>query len=322
MMKILLSGSGSGGHIYPCISFIKYLNYINQEYTLLIFKEIDKKIYDLNNINYIFIEKDKIKKVKEQVLKNDIIATFGGKNSLYLITLGKLYKKNIYIFEQNVILGKANYIGSFFAKAIFSSFPLKNKTKKELNYGSPQIDNIKNINKINIFNNDKKVILITMGSLGSKTTMSVMEKYILGNNEYNFIVVYGNNVKPNIKERTNVKIYQYYNHLIELINYASLIISRAGATTLAEIISLNKNAIIIPSPYVANNHQEKNAYSLKECFDIIDENKLAEQIISQNIKKYDSLEYAKRKINNMKKYQYKNICQNIYKCIYEDYKKL
>lgn len=44
---------------------------------------------------------------------------------------------------------------------------------------------------------------------------------------------------------------------------ADIIISRAGASTISEILALNKPSILIPSPYVANNHQYYNALELK-----------------------------------------------------------
>ena len=62
----------------------------------------------------------------------------------------------------------------------------------------------------------------------------------------------------------NIKIIPYYDDLSSIIKVSDLVISRAGASTISEILSLNKPSILIPSPYVANNHQYYNALELKE----------------------------------------------------------
>lgn len=48
----------------------------------------------------------------------------------------------------------------------------------------------------------------------------------------------------------------------EVLTGVDLVVSRAGATTLAELTALGKPSVLIPSPYVTNNHQEKNARSV------------------------------------------------------------
>ena len=61
----------------------------------------------------------------------------------------------------------------------------------------------------------------------------------------------------------NVKIEPFINELPSLMKVTDLMITRAGASTMSEILSLNLPAIFIPSPYVANNHQYYNAMEIK-----------------------------------------------------------
>lgn len=260
-MKILMSGSGSGGHIYPCIATYNYLK-DKYEIIVVIFKEIDKKIYDLNNIKYIYIDNNlstfnKFKQLNNIYKDNkiDITLTYGGKNSIFINMIARINKSKIYLFEQNAIIGKANKFNYIFCNKIFSNFKIN--YKKEVNLGNPNAFKIKT-NKIKLFNNHKITILITLGSLGSISVNKVMKSFIETNNDFNIIYVTGNNVNLNIKNTNNVKIFNYYNPLTDLINIADIVISRAGASTLSEIIELNKPSIIIPSPYVANDHQNKN----------------------------------------------------------------
>lgn len=306
-MNILMSGSGSGGHIYPCISLYNDFKKDNN-ITIVIFKEIDKKIYDMNNIEYIYIDDNlsNFKKIKElrSVFKNNNInktITFGGRNSFFIQLVSKALKIKSYIFEQNAILGKANKINLLFADKVFTNFKIN--LKKEINVGNPNSYYIKT-NKIKLFNNNKITLLFTMGSLGSSSVSKVIYNFIKHNKDYNIIYVTGNNVKVNIKENDSLKIFNYYNPLTDLINISDIIISRAGASTLSEIIYFNKPSIIIPSPYVTNNHQVKNAKLLlkENACQIIYEKDLDEQILISKIRNYsNNKKYYDETINNINK---------------------
>ncbi len=309
-MKILLSGSGSGGHIYPCIALYRELAKEHQVY-LIIFKEIDKKIYGINHIDYYYIDDQcsnlkKLKQIHKFLKEKDIekAITFGGKNSVYIHLVCKVSGIDSYIFEQNAIMGKANRFNSIFCKKIFSNFPLNKK--KEVHVGNPNAFNIKGKKTKKLFTNQRITLLFTMGSLGSKTMDKVIEQYIENNKDYNIIYISGNNVKSSLKENERVKVYPFYNPLCELMSQADVIISRAGASTLSEIIALNKPSIIIPSPYVANNHQYKNAQRLfqeKAC-DMIQEKELNFTLLTTKIRNLTNnvIAYEKMK-NNLKKFE-------------------
>jgi len=143
-----------------------------------------------------------------------------------------------------------------------------------------------------------------MGSLGSSSVSKVINNFIKHNKAYNIIYVTGNNVNVNIKENDNLRIFNYYNPLTDLINISDIIISRAGASTLSEIIYFNKPSIIIPSPYVTNNHQVKNAKLLlkENACQIIYERDLNEQILISKIRNYsNNKNYYDETINKINK---------------------
>lgn len=324
-MNILLSGSGSGGHIYPCIALYKRLKEKHSVY-ILIFKEIDKKIYDLNKIKYLYIDNENsvFKKITliNNIIKDNKIdktVTFGGKNSFYINLIAKKNKIDNYIFEQNVILGKANKANYHISKKIFTTFKIG--LKKEIHVGNPNAYNLTKSNK-KLFNNKLVTILITMGSLGSSSTNKIIEKFIKNNNDkYNFIYISGNNVKTTLKESNNIKIYNFYNPLSDLIKCVDIVISRAGASTLSEIINLNIPSIIIPSPYVANNHQEKNALYLykNKAIELIYEKDLNESILSSKlINLTNNKTYFNELKNNLKKLSYKDNFNVIERIILSD----
>lgn len=61
----------------------------------------------------------------------------------------------------------------------------------------------------------------------------------------------------------NLRVLPYVHNMPEVLACTSLIVNRAGASFLAEITALGIPSILIPSPNVTNNHQEKNARSLE-----------------------------------------------------------
>ena len=112
----------------------------------------------------------------------------------------------------------------------------------------------------------KKTVVIFMGSLGSDTVNSVLMDYFKElDGSYQVIYATGSSnyelVKQTIPEPAYLKIFERING-IEVMANADLLVSRAGATTLAEVTALGVAAILIPSPYVPNNHQFYNGMAL------------------------------------------------------------
>lgn len=115
--------------------------------------------------------------------------------------------------------------------------------------------------------------------------------FITGNSSYEEF--------SNIKN-DGVKIVPFINDLSGLMSSADIIISRAGASTISEILALNKPSILIPSPYVANNHQYYNALELKNknlCY-MIEQKDLDTNSLNEGIKYI--LMNEKDMINNLK----------------------
>ena len=84
---------------------------------------------------------------------------------------------------------------------------------------------------------------------------------------YEVLFITGKNNYEELKQEQmpkNVILKPYIDNMNELLKVTDLIISRAGATTISEITSLAIPSILIPSPYVANNHQEINAEDLEK----------------------------------------------------------
>jgi UDP-N-acetylglucosamine--N-acetylmuramyl-(pentapeptide) pyrophosphoryl-undecaprenol N-acetylglucosamine transferase len=113
----------------------------------------------------------------------------------------------------------------------------------------------------------------------------------------------------------NVKVVPYVDGLPSLLKNTDLIVTRAGASTMSEILSLNLPAIFIPSPYVANNHQYYNAMEIKNNGggEVIEEKDLTSDTLISIINEVlnNSEKYNKMK-TNLKKMSMNNSSDLIY----------
>jgi UDP-N-acetylglucosamine--N-acetylmuramyl-(pentapeptide) pyrophosphoryl-undecaprenol N-acetylglucosamine transferase len=117
------------------------------------------------------------------------------------------------------------------------------------------------------------VVLIFGGSRGARPINDAVIKSLseLGEKPYQVLYITGDVHYQEVKDEVelvgnpqNVVIKPFIHNMPEVLAGVDLVVSRAGATTLAEITSLGIPSILIPSPYVTNNHQEKNARSLSD----------------------------------------------------------
>ncbi len=114
----------------------------------------------------------------------------------------------------------------------------------------------------------KKIILVMMGSLGSTTMNDIMQQVLdrpVEGLQFLFVTGRGNEDAGRAFEgRPDVKVVPYVDTLA-IYPFISGMICRAGATTIAELTARGIPAILVPSPYVAGNHQFYNASVLKDA---------------------------------------------------------
>lgn len=322
-MKVLLLSSSSGGHIYPCLEVGNYLEEQGIEVNYLGFKnqmeeEIlhSKKLITLNSKNSFnkIIKRPKeiitlikeINKIKKEEF--DIFIGFGG--FITLIAIFIKGKKPLFIHEQNIELGDSNKLARKYSEKVFYSFETNDKKGKVV--GNPRGDKIrkKTFKYKNKFN-----ILFIFGSLGSS---SLIDKLLLIDekldNAHQYTLVTGSKLYLKYKNRFKQIIIKEYINLNKELDYFDIIFSRGGATTLYEIIKSNTYCISIPSPYVKNNHQEKNVDYLVEkgLIEKIKEKDFSLQSINNNILKFIDYDYALSRFCNMNKYNTYNSSELIY----------
>ena len=143
-----------------------------------------------------------------------------------------------------------------------------------------------------------------MGSLGSETINNMLIDYFdLTDGSYQIVYATGkkyykddiNRIKPKEYLKVEEKI-----DGIKVMKASTLLVSRAGATTLCEITSLGMPSILIPSPYVPNNHQYHNAMALvnKKAACLIEEKDLSPKLLKDTI---DSLINDDKKLEELSK---------------------
>ena len=340
--NVLITTGGSGGHVIPAMILYDHLS--NYTHVTISTDRRGSRFLDKDNYNYSLVDTPRLKNILFLpinlililyltlkscfLLKNKKIGKListGGYMSLPLILAAKMLNLKIYLLEPNMVLGRAN---KFFLKSCRKIFcyteQVKNfpeNLKRKMVIIKPLVR--ENIYKLNQFSNkrDKINILIVGGSQGA----SIFDK-----NLKNSIVNISKKFPLNIIQQTNYKnITQlkdfYYKHNVEniifsfdknfdnIIKKTDLCLTRAGASTLAELSVLNIPFIAVPLPASIDNHQFENAnfYKNYDCCWII-EQKFFEEKIEEVLNEIliDKSDYLKKK-ENLKKLNYQNTWNNV-----------
>ena len=299
-MKVVITAGGTGGHIFPALALISKLKEKDKNVEILYIgttNRMEKDIIPKEGIPYIGIEMKglnrknifknidvmktylkAVSKAKAELtkFKPDIVIGFGGYISAPVIYAAHKLKIKTIIHEQNSIPGVSNKFLSRYVDKVLVSFKESIKdfpNDKTIYTGNPRSEQIKDIEKIDKttlgFKKDKALIIIVMGSLGSLTMTKKLKEIIplFKNKDYQVLLITGKDYYDdykNIKLSSNVKLLPFVDNLLGLMKDADLIVTRSGASTIAEITSIGLPAIMVPSPYVTNNHQYVNAKSLED----------------------------------------------------------
>lgn len=342
-MKIIVSAGGTGGHIYPALAIVDEFKKHHKDLEVLYigtFNRMEKDIVKDLNIKFVGLEiyglskTNMIRNVKNIVLiekcikqcekiiddfKPDVVIGTGGYVVYPVVKAAYNKKVKIFIHEQNSIPGKSNKALSKYADLIGVSFSNSmssfKKTKNIFYSGNPCGSSAvlaTRITKKELGFDNKKLVLIVSGSLGSDSVNNVFKKYLnfAGGSDYNIIYVTGKSHYDGFvngeKFDSNIKVVPYLDNLTSVLKESDLIVTRAGASTISEILALKKKSILIPSPYVANNHQYYNAKDLTDMGVslLLEEKNLTVERISNNINAclFDEVVSSKldNSLNNLK----------------------
>ena len=295
-MKIVIATGGSGGHIYPALSLARALKERGHELTFI--GSLDRMEKDVvPDAGFKFIGLDikttrggPLQKVKSLIsiysayrrclrLLNgqDLVIGFGNYISVPVVLAAKKLKIKTMIHEQNSFVGRANRMLDKKVDLIIVSYEESLKQFKNPNIvvlGNPQssvalsVKEDRSILRDLGLDLDKKTVLMFLGSLGSESVQKVFLEYfdmLDGNEDYQIVYATGDKHYEAAKDYDSkmIKIVKRVDGA-KMMKVSDLLISRAGATTLAEITALGTPSILIPSPYVPNDHQYYNAMALAD----------------------------------------------------------
>ena len=305
-IRVIISGGGTGGHIFPAVAIANALKKIAPDTEILFVgangrMEMEKvpiagyKIIGLDIQG--FQRKSLLKNVllpykllksvikARSIIKNfkpDIAVGVGGYASGPLLYAANQMGVPYLIQEQNSFAGITNKILGKNAKLICVAFEgmdkffPANKIKITGNPIRPEVVNIENkrfeASELLSISAHKKTILLTGGSLGSgtlnKSMLRGLDKIIASDVQVIWQTgkYYHHAVMEQLKgkEHPNIKVLEFLHRMDLAYAAADLVISRAGAGTIAELCVVKKAAILVPSPNVAEDHQTKNALALVE----------------------------------------------------------
>jgi UDP-N-acetylglucosamine--N-acetylmuramyl-(pentapeptide) pyrophosphoryl-undecaprenol N-acetylglucosamine transferase len=321
MKTILFACGGTGGHVFPAIavaeSFLSASNSLNIIFAGRAAPAMEEKLlsskYNYRTIKAVPLKRNSIiqnlllplnlllsvlgsaKLLKKE--KPEFIVATGGYVALPIMLAAIIIRIPFYAIEPNAVMGVANKICAKFAKKVYvASETLGNPVRK-----MPE-----NLPAPEIFADDKKFrILITGGSqgaLGINKKIEQIYEQISANENLSIVWQAGAKHANALAEKygvsKNIFITAFLDDIYAYMQHTDLIISRSGASTLAEILAFGKASILLPYPYATANHQEHNARAVeKDGAAFVELDSEANELLE----KINSLMNNRGKLENMSK---------------------
>ena len=348
--RIIIATGGTGGHVFPALSLANYL--IKKKFTVEITSDGRglKYLENHRNLNLIkipaspFLKKNIFKLIFTSaiiifsIIKSFIFLLFnrpsvvfgmGGYSSFPVCLAASILRINFIIYENNLIIGKANKYLLPLAKKIFVSYKeveglnsiYDNKVVEIGNLVREEIKEFKiNTDANNDF--DKLKILVLGGSQAAKIFAEELPKIFVECNKSKIpIKVYQQCQKTQNEElsqfykRENID-YEIFNFIDDINFYYSkvnLVITRSGASVLGELMMAKKPFISIPLPTSADGHQYKNAqfYVKKGCGLLLEEKDIKIKLYPLIKSLFSNRSIIKNILSKQRQYSNKDIFENL-----------
>lgn len=308
-MKFMITGGGTGGHIYPALAIANEIKerysdadilYVGTEKGLeselvpkegFDFKTIRVKgfprkisIEAFSTIKELFLGLNDAKKIIKE-FRPDVVIGTGGYVCGPVVYMASRKKIPTIIHEQNAFPGITNKILSRYVDKIAASFEESKKyfkyPEKVILTGNPVRKSLATVNIEKAYkslNIDPNIpMILSFGGSGGQKRLNESMAYVIKENANNpniqILHVTGKRFfdsfiedinNSGTKLKSNIQIIPYLFNIPDALNIADLVITSAGAITLAEVTVVGVPSIIIPKAYTAENHQEYNARALEE----------------------------------------------------------
>ena len=361
--KIIIATGGTGGHVIPAYNLAKHfvdknkfkveitsdkrgLKYLKSPNEIKVTEITSATIFKKNIFKIVYsiiiILYSTLKSLVFLLFsKPNLVFGMGGYSSFPVCTAAKILRIPFVIYENNLVVGKANKYLVPFAKKIFVSSKeldgISKKHEKKVceigNILSKEIINYQNKN--NSSQEDKRLKILVLGGsqaakifaekltgifkscVNAKIPISICQQCLPEQNK--FLSSFYRNLN------IDFEIFNFSSNISEYFSKTNLAITRSGSSMLAELINANIPFISIPLPSSADNHQLKNAiyYEKKGYSYLIEEKDLEKKLyellktLSDNKKLLDKITHRQRQFSD--KSVYENIDKQILKIENEEY---
>lgn len=302
--KILFAAGGTGGHLFPALAIAEEIRKKNPS-TIFLFAGTKDKIearvvpqrgFDFAAIwisgfhrglriqNLLFPLKIVVSLMQSFFLINrfrpDVVVGTGGYVCGPVLFVASLRRIPTVLHESNSYPGITTRLLSSRVTKVFTAFEATNRWLKRTSnvelVGTPTRESLDNVSKetaIRFFGLDekKKTVLVFGGSLGASSVNRALIEVIeeLAGRGLQFIWQTGENDYSDIKKRIDGKNVGWVGAFIDRMDYgygaADIVVSRSGATTIAELTRVGKPAVLVPYPYSAADHQTLNAKTIAQA---------------------------------------------------------
>jgi len=297
--RFLFAGGGTGGHLFPAVAVAEQIKVLKPEAEVLFVgtkNKIEGKVIPelgfrfktiwikgfarrLSLQNLLFPVRLLVSAVQSLLInmsfKPKVAIGSGGYVAGPAIWGAQVMGAKIILLEQNSYPGITTRLLERFADEVHISFEDSKKYLRRKNIlhntGNPVRVNLGTIQKSEALNNfglipEKKTLLVLGGSLGARSINNAVGKIVsrLKENGIQLIWQTGKYYFDEFKNMSSdsVKIFDFLVDMNTAYSACDLLLTRSGATTIAEILALGIPAVLAPSPNVAENHQHFNAESL------------------------------------------------------------
>lgn len=300
--RVIISGGGTGGHIYPAISIANALKEIDGDIEFLFvgaegkmeMEKVPKAGFKIIGLPIVGIQRTQLWKnilfpfklakslfLSAKILKDfkpDVAVGVGGYASGPLLLAARFLGIPYYIQEQNSFAGITNKALASKAEHIFVAYPGMEKffpAHKITLSGNPvRKDLIQTAGKKEQaalhFNLDpaKKTILIIGGSQGARTInqgiLAGLDRFVEAGVQvvWQTGIAFESTAKQAAAGNNSIYVSAFIYEMDLAYGIADLVISRAGASSVSEICLIGKASILVPLPSAAEDHQTENAKSL------------------------------------------------------------
>jgi len=306
-MRIIISGGGTGGHVYPAIAIANTLKEKGVEDILFVgangkleMEKVPKAGFEIEGLdirgfhrtrkwrNILFPFKLlgslwKAKKVFDK-FGPDVVVGVGGYASGPILKIAQLKNIPTVLQEQNSYPGVTNKLLAKKAKKICVAYKGMEKyfdVDKIRLTGNPVRKDLENISHLRAeafahfdLDPDKRTVSIFGGSLGARSVNAAIacqaEMIRSIKNDVQLLWQVGNIYHKeysqlDIARENNVRMLPFVDRMDFAYAVSDVVICRAGALTISELLLIGKPSVLVPSPNVAEDHQTKNAEALVEA---------------------------------------------------------